>query len=260
MDSCGAATCRPPSPLLAVGLLALVLTAYAAPSSAQERSDGPQIVQGAFSLDGGGEMLYALALPSGYSEEDRVPRPLILALHPGGRAEYYGSWFMQSIVEPALRDWDAIIVAPDVPDRSWEGEAAERAVLDLIAEVRARYPIDPTEVLVTGFSMGGRGTWFFATRHSDLFTGAIVMAGSRGDLEIEGLGELPIYFIHSPDDEVVPYEPVVETAQLLADRGHPVQLLRLDGATHGMMGDYVAPLQAAGEWMMRQWGKAPVAR
>ena len=216
-------------------------------------SDPPQVTETAFELAGGGEMLYGISIPAGYDGSVDDPRPLILSLHPGGRAPYYGSDFLQSIVEPALRGWEAVIVAPDVPARSWANAESERAVLDLLDEVLESYAIDRARILVTGFSMGGRGTWHFATRHADLFTGAVPMAASRGDDPLEGLGGMPVHLIHSPDDEVVPYGPAEATAQLLADRGHPVQLIRLAGASHYQMGDYVAPLRAAGEWMRKHW-------
>lgn len=218
-----------------------------------QAADAPRVTETSFRLEGGDEMRYAISVPAAYDASERVPRPLILALHPGGRSVYYGSWFMQSIVEPALRDWEAVIVAPDVPDGSWATPTSERAVLALLDDVRSKYPIDPARMLVTGFSMGGRGTWYLATRHADLFTGAIVMAGSRGEDSLDGLGAMPLYLIHSPDDDVVPYQPVEETARLLANRGHPVQMARLYGASHNMMGDYVGPLRAAGEWMKERW-------
>jgi predicted peptidase len=160
---------------------------------------------------------------------------------------------MQSIVEPALRDWGAIIVAPDVPDERWASERSERALLALMDHVVDRHGVDRARILVTGFSMGGRGAWYMATRHADLFTGVIVMATGPGDGPLENLSETPLYIIHSPDDEVVPYPPVEALALQLAARGYPVQMMRLPGANHGMMGDYVTPLATAGEWLWRQW-------
>ena len=222
----------------------------------------PRVTETVFELPGGGEMLYAISLPAGYDGGSDDPRPLILALHPGGRSPYYGSSFMRQIVDPALRGWGAVIVAPDVPTRSWANEDSEEAVLALLNDVLENHTIDRTRILVTGFSMGGRGTWYLATRHADLFTGAIPIAASRGDDSLDGLGAMPVGLIHSPDDEVVPYGPAEETALLLAERGHPVQMIRLAGASHYMMGNYIAPLRTAGEWMKEQWqaGQVEVAR
>ncbi len=43
---------------------------------------------------------------------------------------------------------------------------------------------------------------------------------------------MPVYFIHSPDEEVVLYGPAEDAALLLAERGHQVQMIRLAGASH----------------------------
>ena len=250
--------------LTGVSLLAVAALVSEAPGTqlfAQTQA-APRVTETVFKLAGGEEMLYAISLPAGYDGDSNDRRPLILALHPGGRASYYGSNFMRQIVEPALRGWGAVIVAPDVPTRSWANEDSEQAVLAFLNDVLENHAVDRARILVTGFSMGGRGTWYMATRHADLFTGAIPIAASRGDDSLDGLGAMPVYLIHSPDDEVVPYGPAEETALLLAERGHPVQMTRLTGASHNMMGDYVAPLRAAGEWMKEQWqaGEVEVGR
>ena len=237
-----------PAPLL----LALVLLRLPAPLLAQP-SGVPGVTESAIALGSGAEMRYAISLPPEYAEAPDAPRPLVLALHPGGRSVYYGSWFMQSIVEPALRDWDAVIVAPDVPARSWSVPESERAVLALLADVTARHAIDPDRVLVTGFSMGGAGTWYLAARNPDLFTGAIAVAARPAADRLDSFGQIPVYLIHSPDDEVVPYEPVEAAALELGERGSTVELLRLPGATHYDMGAYVGPIRRGGEWIRERW-------
>ncbi len=241
------------APLLTASAFVGALVAAPPPPLSAQVVEAPQVTETVFDLGGGEAMRYAISLPEGYRDSPREPRPLILALHPGGRSPYYGSWFMQAIVDPALRGWGAVIVAPDVPDERWATERSERALLALLDDVFDRHVIDRTRVLVTGFSMGGRGTWYMVTRHADLFTGAIVMATGPGDGALESLSSTPLYIIHSPDDEVVPYAPVEELALLLSGRGYPVQMMRLPGANHSMMGDYVAPLRVAGQWMWKEW-------
>jgi predicted peptidase len=225
------------------------------PASALAQAVGaPSISETSFTLPSGDEMTYAISVPDGYDGSPADRRPLVLALHPGGGGgPYYGSWFMQALVEPALRDWGAVIVAPDVPGRSWASSESERAALALLDDVASRYAIDPERVLVTGFSMGGAGVWYLATRNPDRFTGAIAIAGRPRDEDLDALASLPLYLIHSPDDEVVPYEPVEEAALMLAERGYAVQLLSVAGFSHYTTTAYVGPLRAGGEWMMEQW-------
>lgn len=211
----------------------------------------PRIEQTVFELADGRKMTYAIAVPRDL--DPTQSRPLVLALHPGGRAPYYGSRFMWQIVEPALREWRAIIVAPDVLGRRWDNDDSENAVLALLESVLTTHNIDRTRILVTGFSMGGMGTWYFATRPETLFTGAIPMAASRRDNPLDHLGTMPIHVIHSPQDEVIPFGPAADTVEQLRGQGHPVELIAVDGAGHSNMGAYVEPLTRAGEWMMERW-------
>ena len=80
------------------------------------------------------------------------------------------------------------------------------------------------------------------------------MASARGDNPIEGLGNIPVHVIHSPNDEVVPYDQAEETVVALESLGHPVRMISLGGAGHYQMGAYIAPLRAAGDWIREQWG------
>jgi dipeptidyl aminopeptidase/acylaminoacyl peptidase len=243
-------------------VLALAAAALWAPPPLQGQSAGatglpapPRVIETTLELRDGSALRYAIAQPNGYDDASGDPRPLVLALHPGGRSEYYGSSFLQSIVEPALRSWGAVMIAPDVPDRSWATPRSEQALLALVEEVIARHVIDRERVLVTGFSMGGRGAWHMVARHSDVFTGAVVMAGSPGEVEVETLTTTPLYLVHSPDDEVVPFEPVEQSYLSLSRRGHPVELRVLPGAGHYAMGAYVPALRAAGAWMLARWAR-----
>ena len=112
-------------------------------------------------VEGVGTVSYGIWIPRDYDPGE--PRPLVLALHPGGaRARYYGTLFLRRVVEPALADWGAIIVAPDAPARSWANASSERGVMALLGDVMERYAIDAERILVTGFSLGGRGTWYLS--------------------------------------------------------------------------------------------------
>jgi predicted peptidase len=157
--------------------LALGLAATLTPSPVEGQSDGslesratapPRVSETALELADGSVLRYAIALPDGYDGSAGEPRPLVVALHPGGRSVYYGGSFMRSVVEPALRSWGAVMIAPDVPDRSWATPRSEQAIVSLVEHVLEQHAIDRARVLITGFSMGGRGTWYMAARHSGL--------------------------------------------------------------------------------------------
>ena len=206
------------------------------------------------SVPGVGTITYGISVPNDYSPN--APRPLVVALHPGGpRTAYYGSAFMRQVVLPGLGDLRAVVVALDCPAPSWNTPMADRAVMALVRKVLDEYAIDRRRVLVTGFSMGGRGTWFMASHHPDVFTAAIPMAASTGDEPIDRLATMPTYVIHSRDDQVVPFGPAEQTARELEKRGRAIRFTELRGLGHYDMGGYVDALTAAGHWIAERWGK-----
>jgi len=212
----------------------------------------PGLYNRTLDVDGVGNVTYGIFIPNNYAPEN--PRPLVLALHPGGSTgAYYGTQFLRSIVGPALQEWEAIIVAPDVPDRRWTNAVSEQGVLALLSEVMERYTIDTERILITGFSMGGRGTWHLASRHPNLFTAAIPMAARSGRDDARLVGDMPVFIIHARDDEVIPFEPAEQLAQDMDSRGQTVSFLPLDGVGHFRMG--VPPLREAGDWVLNHWAE-----
>ena len=220
---------------------------------AQPASSVGRIQNKVLEVAGVGSVTYGISVPTDYSPDK--PRPLILALHPGGRMPYYGSSFMRGVVLPGLGDLGAIVVAPDTPASSWNDPLADKAVMALIASVQKEFAIDRRRVLVTGFSMGGRGTWFIASRHPDVFTAAIPIAASIRDETADRLATMPTYVIHSRDDQVAPFGPAEQNARALEKLGRVIRFVELRGVGHYEMGSYIDPLKAAGRWVAERWGR-----
>ena len=228
--------------LFIVGLL-LLQTVTAAPGRIRNRT---------LPVDQIGTITYGISAPGDAGKGE--PRPLVVALHPGGnRVAFYGSRFMQQVVIPGLSDLGAVIVAPDCPAASWTDPAAEKAVLALIEKVREEHAIDERRILITGFSMGGRGTWFMASNHPELFTGAIAMAAPAGDAPVDRLAVIPTYVIHSRDDQVVPFAPAQQAASRLEALGRPIRFDGVSGLGHGEVGAYADALRRGGQWIVERW-------
>jgi predicted peptidase len=211
-------------------------------------------------LSDGSRIRYALSVPPGYDGSEALP--MILALHYGWGGDGppprgYGEGHMRLLVEPALRDLGAIIVAPDcpAPARRWSEPEAERAVMELVDEIRSEYRIDGDRVLVTGFSLGGNGSWFYATHHPDLFSAAIPMAGWAQSEWLEKLNDLPMYVIHARSDEVVPLAAAEEAVAAAEAKGVPVALVVVEKLTHYDTASYVTYLRDAVPWIQRIWSR-----
>lgn len=65
-------------------------------------------------------------------------------------------------------------------------------VLDVITDMRKRYPIDPSRIYLYGYSMGGMAVYHIAGHNPDLFAGAIVIAG-RADSPLQNKKSLTRY-------------------------------------------------------------------
>ena len=161
---------------------------------------------------------------------------------------------MRSVFLPGLRELQPIMVAPDCPTGAWSDPVAEKAVMTLMDKVLSENSIDRRRILVMGFSLGGRGTWFMESRHADFFTAAIVMAGAT-DEPLERLATIPTYIIHGRDDQVVPFAQAEQRAATLERMGRPVKFEALEGLGHFEMGGYVPALVRAGTWVAERWMK-----
>ena len=211
----------------------------------------PTLEQRTFRAPDGSMVRYGLAVPDDYDASR--PRPLVVALHPGGGgAPFYGDGFMRSIFLPGLGELTPIMIAPDAPGGSWTDARAEQAVMALVTAMLDEFAIDERRVLVVGFSLGGGGAWYLSARHPDRFTAAIVMAG-RTQEPLADLARIPTYVIHGRDDQVVPFDQAEERARALERMERPVAFDPLAGVGHYQMGGYLPALRRGARWVIEQW-------
>jgi len=123
------------------------------------------------------------------------------------------------------------------PD-GWYVEYAGAETFEVWADVARRYKLDPDKAVTTGYSMGGYGTFRFASRFPDLFAKAQTTVGppaigawvppapptgggqSNTFHQLEGLRNIPILMWVMLADELVPYPSTVEQANRLDALGY----------------------------------------
>jgi predicted peptidase len=195
---------------------------------------------------------YAMYIPSNYSPS--TPVPLILALHfgvGGGDAAGAGGDVAQILIGPGLAELGAIIVAPDSVRGNWSSPENEKAVNALLDTVLAHHSIDKKKVAVTGYSMGGTGSWHFAEKFPERFSAAIPVAG-RPPASASGW-RLPVLAIHSRDDQVAPFDPTEARIAELAKAGVNAKLIPLAGITHYETHRFRDALRHAVPWLREIW-------
>jgi poly(3-hydroxybutyrate) depolymerase len=213
----------------AAALVGLALGLLAAPVNAQTFAAVPVFPEGLhygrLARDGEAAVRYAISIPPKYDRSH--PVPLVLALHFGGNPAGAGNAVLKALVRPALEELGAIIVAPDSSGGGWDTPDNDRAVDLLLEQVLASYAIDRKKMVVTGFSMGGRGAWSWAAKYPDRFSAAVPVAG-RPPESLEGW-RVPVMAVHSVHDTVVPIAPTQEAIAKLRSAGVRAEMIVLSG-------------------------------
>jgi predicted peptidase len=231
--------------LLVIGAVLATQTAYA-----QDKVPvlSPGIHDLTLARRGAPAIHYALSVPPHYHGE---PVPLVLALHFGGDPEGAGRSMLDILIEPALGDLGAVIIAPDSLAGGWSGPQNEQAVNALMAAVDRSYAIDPKKVIVTGYSMGGQGTWYWADKYPDRFSAAVPVSGRP--TPSAATWRVPVFAVHSRDDQVNPIGPTEQRIAELKKRGLNAQLVVLTGITHFETDRFVDGLRRAVPWIQQIW-------
>jgi predicted peptidase len=210
---------------------------------------GPGLYTRTLEREAGPSIGYAISVPPTYNRA--LPAPLVLALHfgvQGGPSLFAGRDLLRILMAPALAELGAVIVAPDVLNGGpWNTPQNEEAVLGLLDAVMRSYSIDPRRVIVTGFSMGGAGTWHFAGKYPDRFAAAVPVAG-RPPATAAGW-RVPVFAVHSRSDRVVPIGATEERIDELKRAGVSAQLVALVSPTHYQTGAHAEGVRQAVPWL-----------
>jgi predicted peptidase len=222
------------------------------PEAAELKKLPPGVHKETADVPGVGSLKYAIEVPGGY--DGKTPVPLVLVLHygyDGARPDPYTGKDMIEAFRPGLSELHAIVIAPDALGGRWIDAKNEQAAVWLTKGAMKTYAIDPKRVVITGFSLGGEGTWFIGSRHQDLFTGAIpVAAPVAGD---DAAWKIPVYVIHSDADDVVSYAAAKRHAEAVRAKGAKLEFKTLSGLSHFKTGSYGPHLRDAVTWLQAEW-------
>jgi predicted esterase len=129
---------------------------------------------------------------------------------------------------------------------------AEHDVLDVIADVRKHYNIDPARIYVRGSSMGGSGTWRMLTRYPGLFAAGVSYCGYPSGSRIENLSNVPLWIFHDREDWVVPIDGERWPVRLMRDRGYPARMSESEGYGHSAASAASAAGHNVPAWLLAQ--------
>ena len=142
--------------------------------------------------------------------------------------------FARWISDGTLGSIPAYVLMPQAPSSARDWIALSSNVISATEEVKAAYNIDPTNVSLTGFSMGGTGTWSIAASNPDEFARiAPCSGGVRGKKTmISALANVETWAFVGTEDKVVKPQSSIDLVSKLADSGSAARITTFEGASH----------------------------
>ncbi len=170
-------------------------------------------------------------LPSGHAEQPEKVWPVVVFLHgTGGHTE------TAALKEPIRTFWQDqserpfILLQPLAPrGTSWVPDQ----LMDWLAAILPEVGGDPSRVILTGFSMGGIGTWNVSCAHPDRFAAFIPLASLGEHAPPDAAVGRPLWCFHG-DKDGMPYQPAQEWITRLRDldRSADVRFTLLENTDH----------------------------
>ncbi len=184
-----------------------------------------------------------VATPEDYGEKPDAKWPLIIYLHGSGSRgdnvdEVRNEGPLAYMQEGHLPFIVCVPLCPD--DQRWQ----PRLLARLLDELERNYRIDPKRVYVAGCSMGGGGTFDFASEYPNRIAAIAPIAGWVNADAAERLQRTPTWIFHGAKDSAVPAFYSVDFAEAMKRLGAPVKLSLFPDKGHG-------------GWPGSRWGKVP---
>jgi len=182
----------------------------------------------------GQERKFFLSLPRAFAGSPGRSWPLLVFLHGAGGGTLL-HWSKRAL-PTAGSDYAAEHFVVISPVCEWTWKSPPQAwVVELVAHLAAAAWCDASRISITGCSMGGMGCWELAAAAPWLFAAiAPVAAYHRADRRqvlVEALECMPIFAVHSPNDECCSFEGEQQIWQALAVRGN-VPLVKQARGSH----------------------------
>ena len=215
--------------------------------------------------DESGEHRYQVFLPNGYSTAKKWP--VVLFLHGAGERGRDGQRQTMVGLGPALRQhperYPFVAVFPqceDVDSRYLSGWLADtpdgRRALTILAEAEREFSIDSERRLLTGWSMGGYGSWSIAAANPAHWAGVMPLAGGGEELSVESLKDSSVWAFHGSIDAAILPRQSRNLISALKDAGGNPRYTEVTGGVHDIC-PTVYGNEAIIRWMANPKGDAP---
>jgi hypothetical protein len=166
---------------------------------------------------------YAVYVPAGPAPAGGYGMTLLLHSLSANYNQYYGS---RNQSEFANRATPSIVITPEArgPDQEYEGLGAAD-VFEVWADIARLYPLNPAYTDITGYSMGGIGSFKLGAQFPDLFARSQPTVGFETNNDVlASLRNVPVLMWNVSADELVNASDYGQTASKLLSLGYRYEL------------------------------------
>ena len=204
---------------------------------------------------GGATYKYQVFVPSNWNKKTKWP--VILFLHGYGEEGDDGLLQTDVGIATAIRNhvdrFPFVVAIPQCRKQDWwTSPAMEAQALKALDQTLHEFKGDPQRVYLTGLSMGGFGTWGFASEHPGKFAALVpicggVRLGRASDMPnyrdvdtsadpyaatAQKIGKTPVWVFHGGDDDTVPVTESRQMVEALKAAGGNVRYTEYPGVKH----------------------------
>ncbi|TVP55364.1 MAG: hypothetical protein EA349_09530 [Halomonadaceae bacterium] len=173
---------------------------------------------------------YSLYIPEQPVAESGYGLTLLLHALSGNYNQFLGSNHARQLGE---RGTGSIVATPAGrgPDGFYE-DAAEADLFEVWADVARHYPLDPDWVAMSGFSMGGIGSFHIAGRYPDLFARIMPIVAGGNESLMPSLRHVPVMMWTALLDELQPVLTTESMVSTLRGLDYPMDIWRFETWDH----------------------------
>lgn len=157
--------------------------------------------------------------------------------------------------EEVQSKFPSIVVVPQCPrGKYWVnftmGSSSKqlRKALRILDELKAKYPVDPARVYVSGQSMGGFATWASVVENPNLFAAAVAVSGGGNARRARYRLKTPIWAFHGALDPLVGVWRSRQMAESMEKVGKPLRYTEIPDGKHDIWPTVFGTLELA-EWL-----------
>ncbi len=152
-----------------------------------------------------GDRSYHILEPDGWDGE--TPLPVLMHFH--GWARQGNVVVNHQRIAASTKRRGVLLVAPNGLRKTWDFWSADTGDVDfanrVLADVSARYPIDPEHIYVSGYSYGSAMAWRYACQSGNGTAALLAIAGTLRQTETCPQGPAQVRHVHGLEDTVMDF-------------------------------------------------------